>query len=308
MRGIRIAGASLAGSLALVGLLAAPAAADSNSATVNITDSGFQPGSVSIPLNGTVTFADTGSNVHTATSIGGVQTPFDSGGLSTSQTYSFTFTMPGTYQFTSATDCLNGNATPGFNCSPGTVTVGTTPAASTQPAPAAAAASAGTKSGEPAQVQPCTYITDATHPDLYCPIDTSNATILVPASPNGSGGSTTYTFNYPGDNSNILVTADVVSSFDPTMSNGIGASVYDNTVTNGAPVETDTLTANQFAANPDMFRVAYSSGTAGPVTIAFTNWTGKPITLQVNQSGLIHTDGSTAPVTLQLGNVSPQLA
>ncbi|HEU0167277.1 MAG TPA: hypothetical protein VFS62_05840 [Chloroflexota bacterium] len=307
MRRIRMAGASLAGSLALVGLLAAPAAADSNSATVNITDSGFQPASVSVPLNGTVTFSDTGANVHTATSLGGVQTPFDSGGLATGQSYSFIFTMPGTYQFTSATDCMNGNATPGFNCTAGTVTVGATPAPSAQPA-ASSASSAATKSGEPVQVQPCTYITDPTHPDLYCPSDTSNATIVVPAGPNGGGGSTTYTFNYPGDNSNILLTADVVSTFDATMANGIGASVYDNTATNGAPVETDTLMANQFAANPDMFRVAYSSGTAGPVTVAFTNWTGKPITLQVNQSGLIHTDGSTAPVTLQLGSVSPQLA
>src|SRR5437870_2544814 len=93
--------------LAALGLCAvavAPAAADGNTATVAINDSGYNPASISVPLNGTVVFTDSGANVHTATSMGGVQTPFDTGGLAPGQTYSVTFSIPGTYQFTSATD------------------------------------------------------------------------------------------------------------------------------------------------------------------------------------------------------------
>ena len=313
MRTIHLAGVSIASTLALLGLAGLPAAsalADSNSAAVAVTDSGFNPASVTVPVGGTVTWTDSGANVHTATSTGGIQTPFDSGGLSAGQAYSFTFTVPGTYQVASATDCLNGNSTPGFNCTPATVNVTNTPATTTvatQPAaPAPAAAASGTASGEPKQLPTCTYVTDASHPNLYCATSTGMQTVTLPASPS-SGGVVTYTFNYPGDNSNILLTANVPSRIDPSLAGGVGASVFD-AASKGSPVETDTLQSNQFGGDPNTFQLAYSSGNSGPVTIQLFNWTGKAVALNVSQSGLVRSDGTMSPVTLQLGSVSPQLA
>jgi plastocyanin len=131
-------------------------------ATVTITDKGISPTSVSIALNGSVTFANNGNNVHTATTTGGNNpVPFDTGGLATGQNSSQTFSLPGTYTYTSATDCLNGNSTPAFACGPYTIVVGseavTSPAASapaavpagSSAASAAPVASAAAPSGQP---------------------------------------------------------------------------------------------------------------------------------------------------------------
>jgi plastocyanin len=124
-----------AAALALPLLLAAtPAFAQTQtqSAAVSITDSGFSPPVVNVPVGGSVTWTNQGTNVHTVTTTPAtattapVTTPaaFDSGGVGPGQTFSFNFTAPGTYIFTSATDCLNGNVTPGFACTGYSVVVG----------------------------------------------------------------------------------------------------------------------------------------------------------------------------------------
>jgi plastocyanin len=124
--------------------LAAPAAADAQNASVDITDSGFSPAVVNIPIGGSVTWSNKGTNVHTATSTPAATStapqstpaPFDSGGIGPGQTFNFAFIMPGTYVYTSATDCLNGNTTPGFACTGHSVAVGApVPAPVVQPAP-----------------------------------------------------------------------------------------------------------------------------------------------------------------------------
>ncbi len=127
MKGLRAAALALP-----LLLLATPASAQTQSATVAINDNGFSPAVVNIPVGGSVTWTDSGTNVHTvtttpATTTTGAQiTPaaFDSGGISPGQTFSFNFTAPGTYIYTSATDCLNGNVTPGFACTSYSVVVG----------------------------------------------------------------------------------------------------------------------------------------------------------------------------------------
>jgi hypothetical protein len=81
---------------------------------VYVTDTSFVGPHVSIALGGSVTWVNLGANVHTATAIGPVR-PFDSGGLIHGQAVTETFTVPGTYAYTSAPDCLGGN-TSRFSC------------------------------------------------------------------------------------------------------------------------------------------------------------------------------------------------
>ncbi len=141
---------------------AAQTAAQQN-ATITITDTGYNPRAVTILLNGAVSFVNNGGNVHTATSLGGAPVPFDTGGLSQGQTTAFNFGLPGTYNFDSATDCLNGQSNPQFQCGGGTITVvqpGAAPVASAAPAAPPAAAPVAAAPGVP-QSNAMVTITDA---------------------------------------------------------------------------------------------------------------------------------------------------
>ncbi len=125
--------------------------ADTQSASVAINDSGFSPPAVSVPVGVTVTWTNQGTAVHTVTTMLAAAstlpqtTPltFDSGGLGPGQSFSFNFTTPGTYLYSSATDCLNGNSTPGFTCANFTVTVGGPPATAVASSTPAGAPTAG---------------------------------------------------------------------------------------------------------------------------------------------------------------------
>lgn len=103
-------------------------------ATVNISDSGFNPPQVTVLVGGTVNFLNQGTNVHTAVSgaiqpgpsllvgnsgpvLSSTPLPFDTGGLAPGDAKQFLFPTIGTYTYSSATDCLNGNNNPAFNCS-----------------------------------------------------------------------------------------------------------------------------------------------------------------------------------------------
>jgi plastocyanin len=90
---------------------------------VSITDGGMTPASVSVPVGGAVIWFNNGSVVHTATSEGPVPLAFDSGGLNPGQSAQVTFLLPGTYTYSSATECLNGNQAPQYQCGPYTVVV-----------------------------------------------------------------------------------------------------------------------------------------------------------------------------------------
>ena len=124
IRHFQRAGMAIAMSLPLLAgsHLPALAAPPPSSASITINDSGFSQRAVTIALNGTVSFTNGGSNIHTATTTGG-PLPFDTGGLAPGQATSFNLSLPGVYPFNSATDCLNGNNNAGFNCGGGTVTV-----------------------------------------------------------------------------------------------------------------------------------------------------------------------------------------
>jgi plastocyanin len=102
----------LALALPLLALAGIPASADTPppvNATVIMTDSGFNPASVTIQPGGSVTWINQGSNVHTATAIGGAPITFTTGGLGPGQSTSLTLGIPGKYYYTSATDCQSGN-------------------------------------------------------------------------------------------------------------------------------------------------------------------------------------------------------
>jgi plastocyanin len=121
--------------LLLLAAVPSPAAlADDQNVSVAISDSGFSPPTINIPIGGSITWTNQGTNVHTASTTpagnGNTTTtpaPFDSGGLGPGQNFSWNFTRAGSYIYSSAVDCLNGNATPGFTCTGNTVTVGSQP-------------------------------------------------------------------------------------------------------------------------------------------------------------------------------------
>lgn len=64
--------------------------------TVAIAGYAFKPAALTVDRGATVTWVNKDSVVHTATADGGL---FDSAGLSTGQSYSHTFTKPGTYTY-----------------------------------------------------------------------------------------------------------------------------------------------------------------------------------------------------------------
>ena len=64
--------------------------------TVTISDFAFSPATVTIAAGDTVTWTNTDPVVHTATSTSGA---FDSGDIAQGDTFSFTFTTPGTYDY-----------------------------------------------------------------------------------------------------------------------------------------------------------------------------------------------------------------
>ncbi|HLQ36135.1 MAG TPA: hypothetical protein VK457_25890 [Chloroflexota bacterium] len=84
-------------------------------AMVTMTDHGFLPARLAIRAGGSVTWTNEGFAVHTATAVGPVR-PFDTGGLAAHQSATTTFSAPGTFAFSSAPDCLNGNHSAQFDC------------------------------------------------------------------------------------------------------------------------------------------------------------------------------------------------
>jgi plastocyanin len=122
--------------------------------TITVSDTGFDKKDYTVytcsgcsgGYKDQVTVANTGNLVHSATiepgdpntlkaligpncfpvcqNTGGMgrkfksSTIFDTGGIGPGQSYTFEFTNGGDFTFTSAPDCLNGNSTPGFDCSP----------------------------------------------------------------------------------------------------------------------------------------------------------------------------------------------
>jgi plastocyanin len=80
---------------------ATPAASTQGGATqaASIVDFGFNPASLTVPLNATVTWTNTGGATHTVTSTSGA---FDSKRLASGATFSWTFTAAGTYDYVCA--------------------------------------------------------------------------------------------------------------------------------------------------------------------------------------------------------------
>lgn len=132
-----------------IGLPSAAAAATSQSATVTLTDTGITPASVTIPAGGSVTWTNQGAVTHTAESTGG-PSAFNTTGIGPGQSATMAFAVPGTYGYTSGTDCLHGKFVQGFQCGDYTIVVlaangapaTSTPAEPATPTPVAAPASA----------------------------------------------------------------------------------------------------------------------------------------------------------------------
>ncbi len=64
--------------------------------TVSIQDLAFVESTVEIPVGTTVTWTNNDATPHTVTSTDGV---FDSGGLDSGETFSFTFDSPGEFAY-----------------------------------------------------------------------------------------------------------------------------------------------------------------------------------------------------------------
>ena len=126
--GVRLAGVVLAAGLATV-LAAGPAWA----ASVNVADFRFSPGTVTIKAGESVTWSSSGPSPHTVTAD---DQSFDSGTLNPGQSFSHTFSTPGTYHY----HCQ-------FHVAQGMVGTVVVQAATTTPPPSPT--SSPTPSGEP---------------------------------------------------------------------------------------------------------------------------------------------------------------
>lgn len=96
--GRRRVGLAVAGLLAglLVALIAADHASASTAAIVSIEHFAFAPSVLTVPLGTTVTWTNHDEETHTVTSVAGT---FGSAGLDMDETFSQTFTKPGTYSY-----------------------------------------------------------------------------------------------------------------------------------------------------------------------------------------------------------------
>jgi plastocyanin len=83
------------------------------SVVVYITDNGFVGPHVEIQRGGQVTWVNISRAVHSATAVGPVR-PFDTGGLAQGQSNTQQLTVPGTYAYTSAPDCIGNRSS--FDC------------------------------------------------------------------------------------------------------------------------------------------------------------------------------------------------
>jgi amicyanin len=77
-------------------LLVAPLGTRAATHEVTIADFAFAPQELTITAGDTVTWTNTDPLIHTATSTGGA---FDSGDIDTGESFSLTFTTPGTYDY-----------------------------------------------------------------------------------------------------------------------------------------------------------------------------------------------------------------
>jgi plastocyanin len=196
--------------LAMAGVTPAAAQTAQQSATITISDQGYSPSNVTVVLNGTVSFTNSGSIVHTATTTGGAPLPFDTGGLDPGTATSFTLSLPGAYAFNSATDCLNGNTSATFKCGGGVVTVlatTTAPAApAAAPAPAAPAPAAAAPAAAPGS------------PPSSVSINISDKTVTPASATVALGGSVTWT----NTGSNVHTATTTGSTPIPFDTGGLG--------------------------------------------------------------------------------------
>jgi FtsP/CotA-like multicopper oxidase with cupredoxin domain len=84
------------GSSSASGASGTPAAAASGAGAISIVDNHFNPGNLTVPAGTTVTWTNNGVNFHTTTSFDGL---WDSTIVPPGQTFSFTFSKPGTYTY-----------------------------------------------------------------------------------------------------------------------------------------------------------------------------------------------------------------
>lgn len=77
-------------------------------ASVSIVNFAFSPATVHLKVGGTVTWTNKDASPHTATDLGG---SFDSGSLTTDQTFKHTFATAGTYTYHCTIHSTMANAT-----------------------------------------------------------------------------------------------------------------------------------------------------------------------------------------------------
>jgi plastocyanin len=87
---------ALLGAIAALTSVAVPAPIRAAQQAIQIADSAFSPGTLTIAVGDTVTWTNADGRPHTVTSNDGA---FDSGNLDEGQAFSFTFSEPGTYSY-----------------------------------------------------------------------------------------------------------------------------------------------------------------------------------------------------------------
>jgi plastocyanin len=204
-----LGGVSMAVAMALLlaALALSPGDAGAADEGVSMTSGlAFVPGTVNINVGDTVTWTNTSAGIpHTTTSNTGV---WDSGNLTTNQTFAFTFTAPGTYPYFCEVH--------GAGVMSGTVIVGqqqtpTTTTATATTTTATATTTTATATTTTATASPTTPTATATTPTATATTPTATATTtttaVAPATTVAPGPPATGTGTDSGTNDALLILA-----------------------------------------------------------------------------------------------------
>jgi plastocyanin len=86
------------GLLVVLAVLVAPVRAASHA--IDVRDNSFTPRELTVRAGDTVTWTNNGDVIHNVVSNDGTPVAFESGNVPAGETFSFTFTEPGTYDYT----------------------------------------------------------------------------------------------------------------------------------------------------------------------------------------------------------------
>lgn len=210
----------IAAALAVTPFTASPRPAAAATVSVDIVDVAFSPAAVTVGVGDTIVWTNTGAAPHTSTSDPGQADAWDSSTLTTGQSFSRTFSVPGTFTYFCAIH-------PFMRAS---LTVREAPTATATASPIASATATSTAHEPTSTPEPSETATPTRTATPVSPIPTPDATVAV-ASPPARSESVPPT---PGDGAALAAAAPPLRAGLPLAGQSPGSTAGRRTVALGA--------------------------------------------------------------------------